>query len=1009
MFVAAGRGAYSWSDSAGLLSDLADDRLRQIDTESDEHRAAAVALALLTTVRDGEELATLAGAVTALPPEPHRLDVLLEDLADAGLAAGPPYTMSPDAIAPVLAAAALDPHARVKIKLFRALKTLGRAASWTPPDDSGPDDGGLLGIAPLLPDSRARVLGVHTTMLAAQLSVLAQAAYQRGDNLSLATLRKAVRELLPGEADLGNWLDVITLAGEVAPMVPRLLGELREELVRQWPQAATTDVWDDDPAQRYRFDTERLLIQAVSAAEQVGRTDPTRAVSWALECVWLSYPVLNVPGLASAERAIRSLIRVDLRASAQTWDHVFERRRQVLDAVRRWGRDRCAGPPAGLTAHEHDVRDPAVAAHVFLTALTPFLSLVTEDHALRTPGNADAYTWTHYALPDDPRATRMLTAAADAVSTILGRLDLRAPAARPVLQAIARLPQKLRAETAQGLGDDQPLPGYAGEMLNTAADRISRTLASRWDDLPLMIRYAAAESAARAGGRPASTLPDLAAGGDPVATAALADTELERLLVVLPVGQNLHRITRSGGDAGLVQEQHQQRARQLGEQLPVSDVIELLELIDAPPTGTFGPQCLAAFAEAAGRSAPSAEEILTRLAASPFYSAAPLLAGLLRAHSDAVLEWLSTKISVHHVAELAVWIADQLPPDQEAALLNAVAGAVTGTTTLPDRPPDRATLPTGPDATSGPENVTVAGRIQLACQLARHLGQCRLAVRDRLARLVALGMNGPVAALPAVLAAADQVLHSAPAEITGPAPADRALRCNLVGTLGRGLVTSDGTCTADIDYDVACAGASLARSAPDEVADLLIERALTAPALVIPFQLHDMLVQMPADERAPVALAFQERAEQQQGADALTGRPGEAILDTFSLLGVGTASWAALVRRWAAGNADDRVRAAMAIRRCWRNPVWQDVVPGLIDAGLNKDATSQLTGGLLPDSIGPELDNDLRPRLAALQPLLSDARPAVREFAAGAVQLLNAQRDLQPWPNLPGRSRSSLR
>ena len=73
-------------------------------------------------MKDGEELAALAGAITALPDEPHRLDILLEDLAEAGIAVGPPYAIRPDAAAPVLAAAALDPGARVKIKLRPALQ-----------------------------------------------------------------------------------------------------------------------------------------------------------------------------------------------------------------------------------------------------------------------------------------------------------------------------------------------------------------------------------------------------------------------------------------------------------------------------------------------------------------------------------------------------------------------------------------------------------------------------------------------------------------------------------------------------------------------------------------------------------------------------------------------------------------------------------------------------------------------------------------------------------------------
>lgn len=108
--VAAEQQAFSWNDTAELLRQLVEQRLRRAGFHSDEHRAAAVALAMMTTVNDGRELATLADAVTALPPDPHRLDILLEDLAQAGIAAGPPYFIHPAAAAPVLAATALDPR-----------------------------------------------------------------------------------------------------------------------------------------------------------------------------------------------------------------------------------------------------------------------------------------------------------------------------------------------------------------------------------------------------------------------------------------------------------------------------------------------------------------------------------------------------------------------------------------------------------------------------------------------------------------------------------------------------------------------------------------------------------------------------------------------------------------------------------------------------------------------------------------------------------------------------------
>ena len=453
--VAASQATYRWSDTAALLNDLVDDRLRRIKSGSEEHRAVAVALALMTTVTDGGQLAALAGAVTVLPAEPDRLDILLADLAEAGIAVGPPYTVHPDAAAPVIAAAALNPQGRVRIRLTPLLRALGRAASWATVDDPAPSERGPLGIGALLPDSGGSALTVNSALLAAQLSVLAQAAHLKGDHQCLGMLSRAVRELLPDEADMAGWLDVLVLAGAVAPLEPRLLGELRDVLIRQWPPPPAVGLWDEDPGQRYRLDTELLVKQAIAVGGQAARADPVRAVRWMLDCAWLSAPVLGAASRDLAEQAVRSLIKVSLYASTQTWDEVFGQRQHVFAAVAGWGRDRCAGPPAGLAAGDRDVRDPAVASGILLAALIPFLDVVVEEHAFGTPADADTFVWRHHVLPDNPR-----TSAADAVSVLLGQLDLRSPAARTVLQTIVRLPRRLRAEGARGLGNQQPLPEY---------------------------------------------------------------------------------------------------------------------------------------------------------------------------------------------------------------------------------------------------------------------------------------------------------------------------------------------------------------------------------------------------------------------------------------------------------------------------------------------------------------------------------------------------------------------
>lgn len=286
-------------------------------------------------------------------------------------------------------------------------------------------------------------------------------------------------------------------------------------------------------------------------------------------------------------------------------------------------------------------------------------------------------------------------------------------------------------------------------------------------------------------------------------------------------------------------------------------------------------------------------------------------------------------------------------------------------------------------------------RLSLAYQLAWHLGQCRLPNRDRLGRVVILGMNGPADVLPGVLAAVDQILHRAPAVGTASSEADRALRRDLVQLFGCALAKYDATVTADVDYDTAHAGLTLAQAAPDEVADLLIERIHAEVARVIPFSWREMLVEMPAEQRGALGLAFQQRVEQQLRTGALTGQTEATALGVLSCLGVGTPSWVALIRQWAEGNADERARAARAIKHCWHDATWQEVVPDLIDAGLDEQTASQLRNGLLLDTIGRALGDVLRPRLDALQPLLNDARPIVREFAIETVQRLNSLRELQ--------------
>ncbi len=987
--VAAEQPTYSWNDTAELLSELIEHRIRHVGPEPDEHRAAAVALALLTNVKDGEELASLAGAITALPGEPHRLDTLLEDLAEAGIAAGPPYAIRPDAAAPVLAAAALNPGARVKIKLRPALQVLGRAAVLSLPSDPAHRGRGVLGIGPRPEEPDRRFPAIGCDRLAAQLSVLARAASQRGDRQTLHVLHQAVREL-PDDVDVAAWLDILTLAGAVAPAAPRLAADLRDALTRQWPPALASAPWlwdDDDPACRYRSDIEMLLKQVITIGEQIGHIDTDRAVSWMLECVWLSYPVLGTFSVKFASQAIRSLLRTRLRTTAQTWDHVFRQRQHVLDAVLRWGRDRRAGPPAGLSAAERAARDPALAAHVLLTALTPLLSVIAEEHLFGKPDAPDAFVWSNYALPDDPRTRAILMSAADEAAMLLDHLDTQSSGARPVLQTIAGLPQAIRAEAARGLASAKPLPEYAVQTLNEAATRISEAVAAHWHLLPLTIRYAAARSTARHGARRGHSLDDLSADGDPIAAAAARDTAVEQLLTVLPVDQPRQR-TGAASNADR-QTENRARAQHLAEILPPGEAAELLTLIDHADASTDQYDCLTAFAYAAGQNAPDPHAILSRLSAQTLAASNFLFKGLLQIWPEQALTWLSANIDTYRVALLAVSVADEIPRAREDELLDAITAklAVSGTarpTETDDAHTDRS------DATgTGNAYDNEAGLPDLTTQLASHLTWCRAQPRDRLGRLVTVSSRASDGVLSRILAAVHGILRTPPGQLAIAGEDDKAMRRSLVGILARGLTAASAISRADIDFDTAAAAEALGRAAPAETAQMLTDRTLNATLPVIPSGWEELLTQAPAREREPLAAAYQELIGQHLTAQELASQTATIALDVLTVLGRGTPRWTDLVRSWAAGNAVDRTYAAGALSRCWHDPIWAELVPQLIDAGLDEQAMMQLRQGLLCiedgiDALGVSM------RLNTLQPLLSDIRPAVCQFAAEVSDDLHA-------------------
>ncbi|HXT87656.1 MAG TPA: hypothetical protein VN714_00195 [Trebonia sp.] len=121
----------------------------------------------------------------------------------------------------------------------------------------------------------------------------------------------------------------------------------------------------------------------------------------------------------------------------------------------------------------------------------------------------------------------------------------------------------------------------------------------------------------------------------------------------------------------------------------------------------------------------------------------------------------------------------------------------------------------------------------------------------------------------------------------------------------------------------------------------------------------------------------------------------------LDVLGRDSPRWAALVRGWATGDAADRARAATAIRHRWKDSVWRELVPGLLDAGLSEQSAANLREGILP--INDVTDaTGLSGRLDALRPLLDDPRPVVRQFAGEATQSLHSFLSLLGAPQIPG-------
>lgn len=1030
------RGRFAWRDASDLLRHRIADRLLPVGAEHDVHRATAVALALLTSAEHGEHVACLAGAITGLPPHPHLLDMALSNLADAGLVDGPPYTLRPDAIAPVIVADALDPSARVRIDVKRVLTALGRNSTWTAAGEDPRQGTGLLGVGLLPSGPRAVTGGIDASQLAARLAILVAAAVDRDDRTTLAMVSRAVVDLLPPRADLDNWEDLLKIAQRVAPADPRLLGELHDRLIRQWPPDPSADLWGEpDAGRRYRFGTERLCQAAASVGQGVGVRDPVAATRWLLDFAWLIEPILAERGLDTALHPIDTLVGAGPDVHRISIDAIFEQRAAVLAEIVRWSADRGTGSPHGLAQGEAAARGPAIAARVTLRALRALFTPVVEAVRFGSASAADVVVIQNGVLPDDPRLDAMLDAAVAEVTRLLAIPGLD-EGGHDVLHSVVRLPWELRAIGARGLPRQEgPLPPYATEALDRAANTVATAVARTWGSLPLAVRRSAADTAVRPSGDRPTTLAGLAATGDPIAVVAHADDELGALLVVQPISERLSRRTADGYDWTAIEDGHRKRAEALAQRLSVDEAVNLLNEIDERAGGTHGPEAAMAFARAAGRRATvdEAERALDRLSKAPLASEPALLAGLLDAQPDAVIAWLTANITddwLPRRAQLALAVADDLPPEVEVAVLDAIMA-----TTIGDLPGNaRAGLAAdvvrfagnvargaissatarrlpGPRALGGavrdlarrvaPRQLVEGLRTQAQAespldeawsavtrQLAQHLVRCRRSEEERLRRLSDLGLRGPTTVVPEVLSMVGHIIdHRGGHRCNGgSAPHEESL-ASLVQVAARRLDIGDEF-PFDTAEESAYGAAALAANAPTLFGGMLADRLLASrdtPRRVVPLGWETPFTELSADVRGRLAVAFRARVD---AAHFTSSSIDELIeheaITALTVLGAGSDEWANLARKWAAGSAQDRARVAALLKDSWPQPVWAEVVPELIAAGLDRAATEALLYGIEPHSYGPDLDKRAKRRLGVLELLLADNRANVREFAVEA-------------------------
>jgi hypothetical protein len=800
------QNSFNWGDAAGILEDYVVKRL--LATADDETRAAAVALAVLSSAEGGEDLARLASAVTSLPADTGRLDTILADLADMGLAdagvhratpaTSPTFTVCPHLAAPLLVAQALSSSARVRLKVEQALPVLGRAALRS----SGGIDrnvafdkehsGGVLGIG-MLNNGSLTGTWLNTSVLASQLQVLSQAAVRMSDSATAAQLYRAVRELLPKDADADVWRDVLVLAEQVVPAAPAMLDYLRAELRRQWPPPPTQPLWGEQPADLHRFDIQQIAEQVRQLVLRSGSADPPAATQLLLTVAALASAYLDARQLGDVLRGIGNLAVPGGRLEMDT---LFTRRDQVLNVVVAWARDELAALPTGSERHSEEGRGggcPTATVRVLMAALRPFLTPIIESASMGTRDAADVLVLKNWLLPNDPRTSAGLASAADAVTMLADHLDVRDEASAGVLRHLVNLPRELRGTGARGLPRaDGPLPAYARRALADAAATIRGAVASRWDDLPLWARHAAAAASVRGTGGSGRSLAQRAAAGDVVAAVARDDDELARMIVLLPVERDLHAYLKGGPGWDRTAKRKHAAAAALARELPWPEAVDLLEAsrdVNADFVGD-SPRCV--FAEHLGRhldDPAQANALLGRLVSSATIPRErEVLASLLQAHPHLVKDWLLEVCTTWRGAELGLAILPHLEPGPvQDAVLDAAHDLVVTTTLRGSREADKASASAAPEALLGAaaqvgrrlvDNIRHVRPPSIGSML-KSIGNAAISTRRRVLR------SGPRATLAASAAALGRTRDAAVTLVTG------ALGASPAEAAADGVVAND--------------------------------------------------------------------------------------------------------------------------------------------------------------------------------------------------------------------------